>query len=50
MALFNVNLDGIEPVNLLKGHSDIVRCSYYDPKTGMFVSGGEDGKVCVFSQ
>ncbi|KAK4698828.1 WD repeat-containing protein 89, partial [Phenoliferia sp. Uapishka_3] len=32
-----------------QGHADIVRCAYLDTQTSTVVTGGEDGRVCVWT-
>ncbi|KAL8292554.1 hypothetical protein RQP46_001166 [Phenoliferia psychrophenolica] len=32
-----------------QGHADIVRCAHLDTETSTVVTGGEDGRVCVWS-
>ncbi|KAG0146423.1 hypothetical protein CROQUDRAFT_44450 [Cronartium quercuum f. sp. fusiforme G11] len=34
--------------SLRGGHNDIVRCAMIDERTGMLLTGGEDGRICLW--
>lgn len=47
MGIFDVQLDGLEPLFKLEGgHSDIVRGFAVDDSNGRILTAGEDGRVC----
>ncbi|PVU85418.1 hypothetical protein BB559_003545 [Furculomyces boomerangus] len=48
--LYNVNVDGLHPIqSLTGGHTDIVRCINWDFAGHKAISGGEDGRICFWS-
>merc|ERR1712091_574368 len=51
VVIAHVNLEAIEGVvGLDCGHSDVVRCAYFDPEQVMMFTGSEDGRICTWSQ
>ncbi|CAJ0881143.1 8826_t:CDS:10 [Entrophospora sp. SA101] len=50
ISILNVNLNELQLCQKLNGgHDEIVRSVYWDPRTNIFISGGEDSKLCLWN-
>jgi len=50
ISILHANLDELQLCQKLNdGHNEIVRSVYWDPKANIFISGGEDSKLCLWS-